>query len=187
VDAEFARSLGQTDGDVAKLKQEIRDNIGREAQRRAKVRNKDSAMEALLKVAKLEVPKALLESEAQHLMQQTMQDMQSRGMKIPKGMQLPADMFNERATKRVKLGLILADLVKKHDLNAKPEQVKALVQEYAQSYEHPEEVVRWYNADPARLHEVENLVLEDNVVAWVLAGAKVSDQAVTLHELMGSN
>lgn len=102
-------------------------------------------------------------------------------------MQLPADMFNERATKRVKLGLILAELVKKHDLNAKPEQVKALVQEYAQSYEHPEEVVRWYNADPARLREVENLVLEDNVVAWVLAGAKVSDQAVTLNELMGSN
>lgn len=187
VDTEFAKSLGQADGDVAKLKQEIRDNIGREAQRRVKVRNKDSAMEALLKIAKLEVPKALLESEAQHLMQQTMQDMQSRGMKIPKGMQLPADMFNERATKRVKLGLILAELVKKHDLNAKPEQVKALVQEYAQSYEHPEEVVRWYNADPARLREVENLVLEDNVVAWVLAGAKVSDQAVTLNELMGSN
>jgi trigger factor len=187
VDAEFAKSLGQADGDVAKLKQEIRDNIGREAQRRVKVRNKDSAMEALLKIAKLEVPKALLESEAQHLMQQTMQDMQSRGMKIPKGMQLPADMFNERAAKRVKLGLILAELVKKHDLNAKPEQVKALVQEYAQSYEHPEEVVRWYNADPARLREVESLVLEDNVVAWVLAGAKVSDQAVTLNELMGSN
>ncbi|MGE5757360.1 MAG: trigger factor [Sideroxydans sp.] len=187
VDAEFAKSLGQADGDVAKLKQEIRDNIGREAQRRVKVRNKDSAMETLLKIAKLEVPKALLESEAQHLMQQTMQDMQSRGMKIPKGMQLPADMFNERAAKRVKLGLILAELVKKHDLNAKPDQVKALVQEYAESYEHPEEVVRWYNADPARLREVENLVLEDNVVAWVLAGAKVTDQAVTLNELMGSN
>ena len=187
VDAEFAKSLGMADGDVAKLKNEIRDNIGREAQRRVKVRNKDSAMEVLLKIAQLEVPKALLESEAQNLMQQTLQDMEARGMKIPKGMQLPADMFLERATKRVKLGLILAELVKKHDLKAKPEQVKALVQEYAESYEHPEEVVRWYNADPSRLHEVENLVLEDNVVAWVMAGAKVSDQAVTLNELMGSN
>ena len=186
VDAEFAKSLG-ADGDVAKLKAEIRDNIGREAQRRVKARNKDNAMEILLKLAQLEVPKALLESEAQRLMQQTLHDMESRGMKIPKGMQLPTDMFNERATKRVKLGLILAELVKKHDLNAKPEQVQALIQEQAQSYEHPEEVVRWYNAEPGRLREIENLVLEDNVVAWVLAGAKVSDQAVTLTELMGSN
>ncbi len=186
VNAEFAKALGQADGDVAKLKQEIRENIEREAQRRAKVRNKDSAMDALLNIAQLEVPKALVENESQHLMQQTMQDMQARGMKIPKGMQLPADMFADRATKRVKLGLILAELVKKHELNAKPEQVKALIQEYAQSYEHPEEVVRWYNADPSRMHEVENLVLEDNVVAWVMAGAKVKDQAVKLNELMGS-
>jgi trigger factor len=187
VDAEFAKSLGMKDGDVAKLKAEIRDNIGREAQRRAKVRNKDNAMDVLLKIAQLEVPKALLDDEAERLMQQTMHDMEARGMKIPKGMQLPADMFVERATKRVKLGLILAELVKKHDLAAKPEQMKALVQEYAQSYEHPEEVVRWYNSDPSRMREIENLVLEDNVVSWVLAGAKVTDQAVTLTELMGSN
>ncbi|MDO8926653.1 MAG: trigger factor [Sideroxyarcus sp.] len=187
VDAEFAKSLGMKDGDVTKLKDEIRENIGREAQRRAKVRNKDSAMDVLLNIAQLDVPKALLDSEAERLMQQTMHDMEARGMKVPKGMQLPADMFAERASKRVKLGLILAELVKQHDLAPKPEQMKALVQEYAQSYEHPEEVVRWYNSDPSRMREIENLVLEDNVVAWVLAGAKVADQAVTLTELMGSN
>jgi len=187
VDAEFAKSLGAADGDVDKLKQEIRENVGREAERRVKVRNKDNAMEVLLKIAQLEVPKALLDSESQNLMQQTLHDMEARGMKIPKGMQLPADMFVERATKRVKLGLILAELVKKHDLSAKPEQMKALVQEYAQSYEHPEDVVRWYNSEPSRMREVENLVLEDNVVAWVMAGAKVTDQTVTLGELMGSN
>jgi trigger factor len=187
VDGEFAKALGMPEGDVAKLKSEIRDNIGREATRRVKARNKDNAMEVLLKLAQLEVPKALLESESHNLMQQTLRDMEGRGMKIPKGMQLPADMFAERATKRVKLGLILAELVKKHDLQAKPEQVKALVQDQAQSYEHPEEVVRWYSADPARMREVENLVLEDNVVAWVMAGAKVSDQTVALSELMGSN
>jgi trigger factor len=133
------------------------------------------------------VPKALLEDESQRLMQQTMHDMEARGMKIPKNMPLPTDLFAERATKRVKLGLILAELVKKHDLKAKPEQVKALIQEQAQSYEHPEEVVRWYNGEPSRMREVENLVLEDNVVAWVMAGAKVTDQAATLPELMGSN
>jgi trigger factor len=187
VNAEFAKLLGAKDGDVEKFKQEIRENIGREAERRVKARNKDNAMDVLLNISQLEVPKALLEHEAERLMQQTLHDMEGRGMKIPKGMQLPTDMFAERATKRVKLGLILAELVKQQDLNAKPEQIKALIQEQAQSYEHPEEVVRWYNSDPSRMREVENLVLEDNVVAWVLAGAKVSDQAVTLSELMGSN
>lgn len=187
VNAEFAKLLGSAEGDVEKFKAEIRDNIGREAQRRVKVRNKDSAMEVLLKTAQLEVPKALLENEAERLMHETLQNMEQRGMKIPRGMQLPTDMFHERATKRVKLGLILAELVKKHDLNAKPEQVKALVQEFAVSYEHPEEVVRWYNAEQSRLRDVENLVLEDNVVAWVMAGTKVIDQTVTMNELMGSN
>lgn len=187
VDAEFAKSLGETNGDVVKLKGEIRDNLNREAQRRVKVRNKDNAMEVLLKIGQLEVPKSLLEGEAQNLMQQTLRDLEGRGMKIPKGMQLPTEVFEERATKRVKLGLILAELVKKHDLHAKPEQVKALIQEYAQSYERPEDVVRWYAADASRLREVENLVLEDNVVAWVMAGAKVTDKAVELNVLMENN
>jgi trigger factor len=187
VDAELAKSLGVVDGDVAKLKSEIRDNLNREAQRRVKVRNKNNAMDVLLKVGQLEVPKALLESEAQNLMQQTIQDLEGRGMKMPKGMKFPTDVFEERAAKRVKLGLILAELVKKHELHAKPEQVKALIQEYAESYERPEEVIRWYAEDGSRLREVENLVLEDNVVAWVFAGAKVTDKAVALNELMESN
>lgn len=187
VDAEFAKSLGVEDGDVSKLKAEIRGNLNREAQRRVKVRNKDNAMEVLLKIGQLEVPKALLEGEAQNLMQQTLRDLEGRGMKIPKGMQLPTDVFEERATKRVKLGLILAELVKKYELHAKPEQVKALIQEYAESYERPEDVVRWYAADASRLREVENLVLEDNVVAWVMAGAKVTDKAVELNVLMENN
>ncbi len=187
VDAEFAKSLGIEDGDVAKLRAEIRENLNREAQRRVKVRNKDNAMDVLLKVGQLEIPKVLLEAEAQNLMQQTLQDMEGRGMKIPKGMQLPTEVFQERAAKRVKLGLILSELVKKHNLQAKPEQVKALIQDYAQSYEHPEEVVRWYAGDTTRMREVENLVLEDNVVAWVQAAAKVTDKAVALNELMENN
>jgi trigger factor len=120
-------------------------------------------------------------------MQQTLQDMKARGMKIPKGMQLPTDVFTERATKRVKLGLILAELVKKHGLEAKPEQVKALVKEYAESFERPEEVVHWYASDPSRLREVENLALEDNVVTWVQANTKVIEKPVGLNELMESN
>lgn len=186
VDAEFARSLGVADGDVEKLKQDIRDNIGREAQRRVKVRNKEAAMDALLAVAQLDTPKALLDGEAQRLMEQTLQDMAARGLKIPQGMKLPVEMFHERAEKRVKLGLILAELVNQHGLTAKPEQVDALIEEYAVSFERPDEVRRWYRAEPSRLREIENLVLEDNVVAWVMAGAKVTEQPVTLNELMGN-
>jgi trigger factor len=186
LDAEFAKTLGVADGDLTKLTAEIRANLNREAQRRVKVKNKDSAMEVLLKVGQLDAPKALVHDEAQNLMQQTIQDLAGRGIKIPQGMQLPLDAFEERAEKRVKLGLILAELVKLHQLQPKAEQVKALIQEYAESYEHPEEVIRWYAAEASRLQEVENLVLEDNVVAWVMAAAKVSDQSIALKELMGN-
>ncbi|HUX89672.1 MAG TPA: trigger factor [Gallionellaceae bacterium] len=187
LDAEFVKSLGIVDGDVEKLKSEIRNNLRAEAERRIKVRNKDNAMDALLNVAKLEAPKALVESESQRMMQQTMHDMQSRGVNIPKGMQLPANLFAERATKRVKLGLILEALVKQNNLEAKPEQVKALIAEHAQGYEKPEDILRWYAADPARMRDVENLVLEDNVVSWLMSSAKVTDKAVDFNELMGND
>ncbi len=186
VDADFVKSVGVADGDVEKFRQEIRDNVSREAQRRVKVRNKESVMAVLLKVAELEVPTSLLQGEAQRLMEQSMRDMEARGMKIPKGMKLPVEMFLERAESRVKLGLILAELVKQQDLKAKPEQVEALIEEYAQSFEHPDQVRKWYRSEPARMQEIENLALEDNVVAWVIAGAKVADQEVKLNELMGN-
>ena len=116
-----------------------------------------------------------------------MQDMQGRGVNIPKGMNLPANLFAERAIKRVKLGLILEELVKQNNLQAKPEQVKALINEHAQGYEKPEEVVRWYAAEPSRMRDVENLALEDNVVSWVMSHAKVTDKAVDFNELMGND
>jgi trigger factor len=186
LNAEFVKGLGIESGDIAKLKAEIKTNLQAEADRRIKVRNKDNAMDALLNVAQLEAPKALVESESQRIMQQTMQDMQGRGMSIPKGMQLPANLFADRATKRVKLGLILEALVKQNNLEAKPEQVKALIAEHAQSYEKPEEILRWYAAEPSRMRDVENLVLEDNVVGWLMTRAKVTDKPVEFKELMGN-
>ena len=185
LNAELAKSLGVADGDVNKLKAEIRANLTRETERRVKAHNKNNVMDVLLKLCQLEVPKALLDSETQNLMGQAMQDMEQRGMKIPQGMALPPDLFAEQAQKRVKLGLILAELVKQHKLNAKPEQVKALVQDYAQSFEHPEEVVKWHYGDPSRLKEAEAMVLEENVVAWVMGAAKVSERAMKFNELMG--
>lgn len=185
INAEFALALGIADGDIGKLRSEIRENLRREVERRIKGLNKNNVMDLLLKVCTLDVPKALLDSEVKSLMQQAMADMQERGIKIPKGMTLPPDMFTERAEKRVKLGLILAELVKLHDLAARPEQVKALIQDYAQSFERPEEVVKWHYSDPSRLHEAESMVLEDNVVAWATGHARVADKAMDFNELMG--
>jgi trigger factor len=186
LDAEFARALGVADGDVEKLKAEIRANLEREVKRRVKARNKDSAMEALGKVCQIELPKTLVEWEAENLAQQTAHDMEQRGMRMPKGMTFPREMFAERAQKRVKLGLILSKVVEQYKLGAKPEQVKALITEYAQEFSQPEQVMRWYAAEPGRMREVENLVLEDNVTAWVFGAAKVVDKNIAFDDLMGN-
>lgn len=185
IDAEFAKSVGIADGDVSKLEGEIRNNLTREVARRLNVRNKDAAMDALLKVTEFEVPRVLLEWEMQALMEQTVQDMESRGMNM-KGMPLYPELFKERAEKRVKLGLILAELVNKHGLKAMPEQVKAMIEDYAQSFDDSEQVIRWYAAEPKRMMEVENLVLEENVVNWALGQAKTTDKKAEFNELMGN-
>lgn len=96
-------------------------------------------------------------------------------------------MVNQQAERRVKLGLIMAELVKANELHAKPEQVRALVEEMAQSYEDPSELVRWYYAQPERLAQAEAVVIEDNVVAWVCEKAETTDKPVAFDELMGNN
>ena len=185
IDAEFVKSVGIADGDVSKLEGEIRNNLTREVARRLSVRNKDAVMDALLKVTEFEVPKALLEWEMQALMEQTVADMESRGMNM-KGMPLYPELFRERAEKRVKLGLILAELIRKHGLKAKPEQVKAMIEDYAQAFDDSEQVIRWYAAEPKRMMEVENVVLEENVVSWAMGQAKTTDKKAEFNELMGN-
>lgn len=185
IDAEFAKAVGIEDGDVSKLQDEIRSNLVSEVSRRLKARNKDAAMDALLRVAKFDVPKVLVDEEAQTLMQLTLQDMEARGMKT-KGVSLPPDLFKDRAEKRVKLGLILAHLVQKHNLTAKAEQVKGFIEEYAQSFDQPEEVIRWYASDSNRMQEVEHIVLEENVVNWTMGQAKTVDKQAVFNELTGS-
>ncbi|MDO8813175.1 MAG: trigger factor [Gallionella sp.] len=184
IDSSFAESVGIEDGDVGKLESEIRFNLQREVVRRLKLCNKEAAMEVLLKVARFDVPRILVEWEAQNLMQQTAKDMESRGMKI-EDMGLPPELFIERAERRVKLGLIFADLAQRHDLKAKPDQVRALVEDYAQSFDDPEDVVRWFYSDSSQLHEVENLVLEENIVNWTMGQASTTGKAVSFNELMG--
>jgi trigger factor len=185
VDAEFAKAVGIADGDVGKLHEEIRSNLLSEVSRRLKARNKDAAMDALLRVSSFDVPKVLVDDEIQTLIRLTLQDMEARGMKT-KGVSLPPDMFRERAEKRIKLGLILSHLVQKYNLTARFEQVESFIEEYAQSFDQPEEVVRWYKAEPGRMQDVEHIVLEENVVAWAMGQARTKDKQAVFNELMGN-
>jgi len=184
IDAEFAKSLGVADGDLAKMRADIKVNLEREVKIRLKNRIKDQVMQALLDATKIEVPRALVETEIQRMQAQARQDLAARGIPVKDDMPIPAEMFEKQAQHRVNLGLILAEVVRANNLHAKPEQVRAVVDEQAQSYEHPEEVVKWFYQSPERLRDIESMVLEDNVVAWVLAAAKVEDKAIAFDDLM---
>jgi trigger factor len=182
VDAEFAKALGVEDGDVEKLKAEVKSNLEREVKRRVQAKLKEQAMELLLQKSALDMPQSLVAMETDRLMKMTEADMQSRGVQT---MKLSADMFTGQAERRVRLGLILAEIVQAHKLVAQPEQIRALIQEQAQSYEEPEQVLQWYYQSPERMQEIESLALEENVVAWVAGQAQVEDVTTSFEELMG--
>lgn len=185
VDAAFARSLGVEDGDIAKMRAEIRANLENEIRKRIKARIKEQAMQALLDANPLDVPKALIEQESESMAEAARQDLASRGADI-RNMPVDATWFAAQAERRVKLGLIIAEAVKGNALHAKPEQVRALIDEQAESYEKPEEVVRWYYSQPQRLAQVEALAIEENVVNWVVANVQATDKAASFDELMGN-
>ncbi len=186
VDTDFAKALGIADGDVEKMRAEIRKNVEREVKRRLTARTKENVMQALLDVTEIELPKALVQLEIGRLMEQARRDMEARGMNV-KDMPFPPELFTEQAERRVALGLILADVVEANKLEAKPEQVKALVDEFADSYEDPSDVVAWYYASPERLEGPTSMVLEDNVVEFVLGKGKVKDEDLAFDALMGNN
>ncbi len=186
VNDDFAKSLGIVDGSVEALRADIKKNLEREVKFRVLARNKGAVMDALLKVAELEVPKALVQGEVERMTEAARADLKARGVKDADKAPIPADMFQPQAERRVRLGLVVAELVKTNDLKAQPDQIKAHIEEMAQSYEKPDEVVRWYYSDMQRLAEVEAVVLENNVTDFVLARAKVVDKTLPFDELMGA-
>lgn len=186
VDSAFATSLGVADGDLDKMRAEIRANLEREVKLRLKNRLKDQVMQGLLDATPIETPQGLVLAEVERMQAAARQDLAARGVKVTDQTPLPADLFEKQAQRRVSLGLILAELVRTHGLLAKPEQVRTMVEELAQSYERPEEMVKWYYASQDRLREIESAVLEDNVVQWVLETANVVDAPIGFDELMGN-
>ena len=184
--ADFAKALGIADGDLGKMRADVKGNLEREVRRRRDARVKEQVMKALLESSSVELPKALVQLEIERLMEGMRRDLEARGLKT-QDIPMPAEAFEPEAKKRVTLGLIIAELVKREGLAAKPEQIKAVVQDYAQSYERPEEVMRWYYQSQDRLREVESLVLENNVVDWALSNVKVEDKPTDFDELMSTN
>lgn len=183
VDSEFAKALGVPDGDVDKMQSEIKANLEREILQRVRARLKEQVMQSLLDKVVAQVPKVLIQQEAGRLVEEMQNTRTARGLR--KDPDLPRDIFLEQAERRVRLGLILSKLIDAHELSVKPEQIRSFIEEHAQGYENPEQVIKWHYASPERLKEIEPLVLEDNAVSWLLGKAQVIDQNVTFDELMG--
>jgi trigger factor len=183
LDDTFALSLGIAEGGIAKVREEISQNLQREITRRTQSLLKNQSMDALASACNFELPKFLVSQEETRLIEQARKDLEQRGVPNAKNAPIPEGMFTPQAEQRVKLGLILNALVKEHDLKATPEQIKAEIEEQAASYEDPQEVLRWYYSDASRLSDIESLVLENNVVKYVMDKVKVSEKQVTFEEL----
>jgi len=184
LDAEFAKAFGMKSGKVEDLRAEVEANLKLELKRKLEAVLKDQALKGLREKTTLTLPKSLVDSESVQLMRRMAANLQQQGMK-PEDIKLTPDLFRPQAEDRVALGLIMGELVRDEKLHAKPEQVKAMVQEIAQTYEQPDAVVRWHFEKPERLAEFEALAVEHNIVEWVLAKAKVADVPTTFEALMG--
>ncbi len=186
LDAEFAKQLGVGDGDIEKMRQEIRANVERETAKRVEARVKSQVLQALIDATPLELPKSLIQMEAQQLVERASADLQARGLK-PGQVPLDPAVFEATAKRRVALGLIIGELARTENLQPKPAEVRAVVEQEAATYESPAEVVKWFYMQPQRLSEMEGVALEANVVKWVLSKVKVEDKPTAFDDLMGAN
>ena len=185
VNEAFAKSLGISDSSIEGLRADIKKNLEREVKFRLIAKNKGAVMDALIAKAELDLPNSIVQSELDRLAEAARADLKQRGIKDADKAPIPEDIFRPQAERRVRLGLVVAELVKANDLGAKPEQITAHIQEMAASYEKPADVVRWYQSDRQRLAEVEAVIIENNVTDFVLSKAKVTEKAVAFDELMG--
>ena len=186
LDESFIKSLGIADGSNDGLRADVRKNLEREVKFRVLARNKAAAMDALVKVAELDVPKALIDSELERLVASAREDLKQRGVKDADKAPIPSELFQPQAERRVRLGLVVAELVKINNLRARPEQLQAHIEELSQSYEKPAEVMRWYLSDRQRMAEVEAVVIETHVTQHVLGLVKINDKALPFDELMAA-
>lgn len=183
----LAKSLGITDASVEGLRSDIKKNLEREVKFRVLARNKAAVMDALVSKAELDLPNASVQDELERMITAARADLKQRGVKDADKAPIPDDIFRPQAEKRVRLGLVVADLVRANNLQAKPEQLKAHIEELSASYEKPADVVKWYLSDNRRMAEVEGVVIENNVTDYVLSKAKVVEKTVSFDDLMAQN
>jgi trigger factor len=187
VNEALARSLGIADATIEGLRADIRKNLEREVKFRLLSRNKQAVMDALVAKAELDLPNASVQSEIGRLLEGARADLKKRGIKDADKAPIPDDVFRPQAERRVRLGLVVAELVRANSLQARPEQLKAHIEELASSYEKPADVLRWYYGDNQRMAEVEAIVIENNVTEFVLSKTQVTEKSVSFDELMAQN
>lgn len=181
IDEEFVKAFGVESGDADTLRAEVRGNMARELRQKLRSTTKERVMDALLSAADILVPKAMIASESKALKQQVLNDMRQSGQQAQ--IDFPLDMFKDQAERRVKLGLLIGEIIKAAELTVDNDRVRAMVEEFAESYENPEEVVEHTLKDQQQRASVENLVLEDQVVDWVLDQAQVEEEPSTFEAL----
>ena len=184
VDADFARALGIADGDLARMRADIRANLEREVASRLRVRTRDYVFAALLQAARFEVPQSLVDEELQRLSKSAHPGSGEGAHAHAEGAHVHAEL-EPAARQRVRLGLLVGELMARHGLQPRQDQIRKAVESIAQNYENPSEVIQWYLGSRERLAEIEAGLTEDNVVSWALARARVKEVAVPFDELMG--
>jgi trigger factor len=181
---ELAKSLGVADATVEALRADIRKNLEREVKYRLLGRNKQAALDALVAQAELDLPNSIVQSELDRMAQGAREELKQRGIKDADKAPIPEEVFRPQAERRVRMGLVVSEVVRMHNLHATPDQIKAHVEELAASYEKPAEVIRWYYSDNRRMAEVEAIVIENNVTNYVLSLVKPKVKEVSFDELM---
>ena len=187
VNEAFAKSLGIVDSSTDGLRADIKKNLEREVKFRLIAKNKNAVMEALIANAELDLPNSIVQAELARLVEGARADLKQRGIKDADKVDIPQDVFLPQAERRVRLGLVVNELVRTNELQAKPEQIRAHVEELSASYEKPADVMRWYYSDNQRMAEVEAVIVENNVTEFVLSKAKTTEKAIDFDELMGQN
>ena len=182
VDEEFAKAMGVEDGSVDGFKQEIRSNMQRNLDAKIKSKTKESVMELLLDKHQFDVPQAIIDDEAKRLREDTRKQMESQGQSST-SFQLPVEVFKEQAERRVKLGMLTTKIISEQKIEVDDERLRQMIEEFSASYESPQEMIDWYYEDAERIDPVRRIVMEDQVVDWVLSQVKVEDKQHTFYEL----
>ena len=183
IDEAFIKAYGIEDGLIGSFRADVKNNMQRELDQALRSKLKSSVMDALYGKVKLTVPNTLVDVEMESLMKPYIETAKRQKMKL-EDLKLPRDSFEDQAKRRVALGLILGEVIQKESIKLDNDKVRSTIEDMAKSYERPEDVVAWYYSDESRLNEVQQMVLEDQVVEWLVAQAKVSDETVNFNDVM---